>query len=69
MCARFSLHFLVLTVLELADAVKKDLIGEGLVEEYSCLALLEKGEHLIQVLQYCHLDRLFALEEEYDEKL
>ena len=56
-------------MLELADAVKKDLIGESLVEEYSCLTLLEKGEHLIQVLQYCHLDRLFALEEEYDEKL
>ena len=56
-------------MLELADAVKKDLIGEGMVDEYSCLALLEKGEHLIQVLQYCHLDRLFAFEKEYDEKL
>ena len=56
-------------MLELADAVKKDLIGEGLVEEYSSLALLEEGKHLIQVLQYCHLDRLFALEKEYDEKL
>ena len=56
-------------MLKLADAVEEDFVAEGLVEEDARFPLLQKCEHLVQILQYGHLHRLLGLEKEHDKEL